>query len=138
MTQIRHFTATSRADIQRAITEAGGPLADLQAEPDRMDGMSLACVEVDGQIVAYWLVCYALHVEPLWVAEAFRKNPPVIKGIVAEMQRIVEGTGEPAAFCVIDQENLDHVAPYANRLGFHEAPGKLFYAVVNPPAEEKT
>ena len=127
----RHYTLGPE-EVARAL-EAGGPLKDLSADPEKLKDMSLAVVEVDGAIVAYWVVWYALHVEPLWVVEAERKNPAVIKGIVQEMQRIVEATGEPAAFCVIEEENLAVVAPYANRLGFTEAPGKLFYVVVEPP-----
>lgn len=133
---IRHFTA-GPDDIPRVIEQAGGPLRELAADPERLKDMSIACVEVDGQIVAYWVVWYALHVEPLWVTEEQRKHPAVIKGIVTEMQRIVEGTGEPAAFCVIEEANLQHVAPYADRLGFQAAPGTLFYVVVQPQ-EEKT
>lgn len=120
------------ADTARAIA-AGGPLADLAADPERLADMRIAVVEVDGQIVAYWVVWYALHVEPLWVTEPYRKHPAVIKGIVGEMQRIVEQTGEPAAFCVIEPENLAVVAPYATRLGFVDAPGKLYYVVAQPP-----
>jgi hypothetical protein len=132
---IRHFTLPP-AEVMRAL-EAGGPLKDLPVEADRLKDMTVAAVEFDGEIVAYWVIWYALHVEPLWVRPEFRKHPAVIRGIVAEMQRVVEATGEPAAFCVIEAENLAEVAPYANRLNFSEAPGKLFYVVVQPPDPPK-
>lgn len=120
-------------EIDRVL-EAGGPLVEMQADPQRLKDMSIAVVEADGQIVAYWVVWYALHCEPLWVKEEYRKSPAVIRGIVQQMEVIVEATGEPAAFCVIEQHNAEVVAQYAVRLGFHEppTPGSLYYIVVQP------
>lgn len=120
--------------VHRAL-EAGGPLLEMQVDPARMKDMSVAVVEVDGQIVAYWVIWYALHVEPLWIQEAWRKHPGVVGGIVKQMQSVVEETMEPSAFCVIEEENLDRVAPYADRLGFLQAPAKLYYLVLQPAPE---
>jgi hypothetical protein len=99
--------------------------------------MSIAVVEVDGQIVAYWVVWYALHVEPLWIHPDHRHTPSVVQGIIGEMQTIVESTGEPAAFAVLEQESLDALAGAAGKLGFHPAPGMLYYVVVPPAAAEE-
>lgn len=121
-------------DIPLAIA-AGGPLAELQVQPDRLKDMSIAVVEVDGQIVAYWVVWYALHIEPLWIHPDHQKSPGVVTGIIAEMQRIVETTREPAAFCVIEDENAMVVGGYAARLGFQTAPGKLYYLLLQPAPE---
>jgi hypothetical protein len=121
-------------EVQRAL-DAGGPLQELQLDATRLAEMSVAVVEVDGVIVAYWVVWYALHVEPLWIAEAWRKHPRVVSGIVEEMQAIVEATQEPVAYCEIQDENLEVVSGYAARLGFHEAPGKLFYVIMQPVPE---
>lgn len=126
-------TRTLAADEAGRALEAGGPLADLGADPAALAKLAIAVVEVDDRIVAYWVVSYALHVEPLWVVPEYRRHPGVIRGIVEEMQRIVVETQEPAAFCVIDQQNLAVVEPYAARLGFQAAPGSLFYVVVQPP-----
>lgn len=115
--------------------EAGGPLADLGATNETLAKMIVAVVEVDGRIVAYWVIWKALHVEPLWVEEAYRKHPAVIKGIVEAMQEGVVLTGEPSAFCVIEQENAEVVAQYATRLGFVPAPGSLYYLVPVPQEE---
>lgn len=125
-------TRTLPPDDAHLAIEAGGPLQELQVQADKLREMSIAVVEVDGVIVAYWVVWYALHVEPLWVHPDHRKSPGVISGIVAEMQRIVEATAEPAAFCVIESQNLAEIGGYATRLGFLEAPGRLFYLVLQP------
>lgn len=123
------------AEVQKAI-EAGGPLKDLQIQADKLKEMAIAVVEVDGVIVAYWVVWFALHTEPLWIHEDYRKHPRVVGGIVGEMQRIVEASGEPSAFCVIeDGETAEIVRQYADRLGFHRAPGTLHYLVLQPAPE---
>jgi len=118
-------------ETQRAI-DAGGPLKDMQVRADRLKEMSIAVVEVDDRIVAYWVVWYALHTEPLWIHEDYRRSPGVVGRLVGELQRIVEATGEPSAFAVIGEENLTQLAAAASRLGFYEAPGKLFYVVLEP------
>jgi len=128
---LRRFTLSP--DQVARVQEAGGPLAD--ADPEKLKDMSIAVVEVDGRIVAYWVVFYALHVEPLWIAEDHRKSPGVVGGIVQQMQTIVEATSEPAAFCLIEEANAAVVAPYADRLGFHEAPGRVYYLVLQPAPE---
>lgn len=118
-------------ETQKAI-DAGGPLKDMQVKADRLKEMSIAVVEVDDQIVAYWVVWYALHTEPLWIHEDYRRSPGVVGGLVGELQRIVEATGEPSAFAVIGDENLEALGGAATRLGFYEAPGKMFYLVLEP------
>lgn len=124
-------------ETQRAI-DAGGPLAEVGATAEGLKEMRVAVAEVDGAIVAYWVVWYALHIEPLWIHPDHRRAPRVVAGIVQEMERLVGATGEPSAFAVLEQENVDLLARAAMRLGFHEAPGKLYYVVVQPPVEAVT
>lgn len=128
---IKCFTLTG--DQTRRALEAGGPLAE--ADPTRLKDLKIAAVEVDGLIVAYWVTFYGLHAEPLFVAEPFRKNPAVISGIVAQLQAILQASQEPAAFCVIEDQTAAVVSQYADRLGFHQAPAKLYYLVVEPAAQ---
>lgn len=125
-------TRTLRPEEAHLAIEAGGPFQELQVQADKLTEMSIAVVEVDGRIVAYWCVWYALHTEPLWVHPDHRKSPGVVGGLVGEMQRIVEATGEPAAFAVIEEGNLEQMVSYATRLGFYAAPGKLYYLVLAP------
>lgn len=132
---IRRYTLP-HAESQRAI-DAGGPLADLQLDATKLAEMSIAVVEVDGVIVAYWVVWWALHMEPLWVHPDHRTSPSVIRNIVAQVQEIVVSTEAPSAFCVVeDGETAGVVAQYADRLGFLKAPGQLYYVVVQAPAPD--
>src|SRR5687768_3173217 len=78
-------------EVQKAI-EAGGPLAELKVAPDKLKQMSVGVVEADGVIVAYWVVWFALHAEPLWVKPEFRRHPAVIKHVVQVMREIVEAS----------------------------------------------
>lgn len=130
----RSFLLTG-PDAARAL-EAGGPLVDLQIDPAKLADMTIAVVEVDGRIVAYWVVWTALHLEPLWIAPEHRKSPPVVSGLVGALQQAVEATGETVAYCEIADENLPVIGPMASKLGFHEAPGKLYYLLVQQPAAE--
>ena len=120
------------AESARAI-EAGGPLQDLQVDPAKLATMRIAVVEVDDRVVGYWVVWYGLHVEPLWIQEAYRGHPGVARGLLEGMQHIVESSGEQAAFCVLEEENLGVLGEAAERLGFQPAPGVLYYLVVQPP-----
>lgn len=117
--------------VHRAF-EAGGPLVDLQIDPAKLATMRVAVVEVDGQIVAYWVSWYALHIEPLWIQEAWRAHPGVGRGILDAMRQGVCASGEGVAFCEIADENLSVMAPLAERVGFQQAPGALYYLVVDP------
>jgi hypothetical protein len=123
-------------ESQKAI-DAGGPLHDLQLDATRLAEMSIAVVEEDGVILAYWVVWYALHMEPLWVHPDHRQRPAVIKHIMRQAQEIVIASEAPAAFCIVeDVEAGEVVAGYADRLGFMRAPGALFYVVVQAPPPE--
>lgn len=119
------------------VLEAGGPLTELPTDPAQLAKLTLAVVEVDGRIVAYWVVWLGLHVEPLWVMPEYRRHAGVIRGLTETMQAAVVATGERAAFCVIDAENVAVVEPYATRLGFQPAPGSLYYVVVHPAPEKE-
>ena len=131
------MSVTSRilppAEVQRVI-DAGGPLKDLQVDPARVSQMTVVVSEVDGQIVGYWLAWYGLHVEPLWIHEAYRKHPGVARGLQEVMADTIAARGEACVFCCINDGDAESMAPYATRLGFHPAPGRLYYLTVQAPA----
>lgn len=122
-------------DILR-LREAGGPLAEL---PDHLlervnaGHASVAVVEVEGQIVAYWVVFYALHAEPLWVKESHRKHPGVLRSLIAETTALIQATEEPVAFAIVGQPDLDLHQVDPRRLRFAPVPGDLYYLVVPGP-----
>lgn len=124
-------------EAQKAI-DAGGPLHDLQLDATKLVDMSIAVVEDDGVIVAYWVVWYALHTEPIWVREDHRHSPAVIGGLIDQMETIVKATSAATAFCVIEEENVGVVDKYVERLGYLKAPGTLYYIVLPPsqPVED--
>lgn len=119
------------------VFEAGGPLVEMGATADRLQSMRIAVVEVDGRIVAYWVAWYGLHVEPLWVHPDHRHSPAVGGGLLETMAELVRSTGEPAAYCSIEDANLPLIQSMADRVGFHRAPGSLYYLVVPPAPPEK-
>jgi len=120
-------------DQRERLREAGGPLAD--ADLSQLDLEALPIVEVDGQIVAYWPIFYALHLEPLWIAEDHRRQAAVTHGLLDLMRQALLNIGKPVAFAVIDPDTP--VLALAERLGFDRVPGDLYYvtAPAVPPVE---
>lgn len=112
-------------DELERIREAGGPLAE--ADLSKLVGRALvAVVEVDGRIVAYWPVWQAVHAEPLWVTEAARNNPAVIRGILDQVEVAIDQFGDPLIFAIIEEGNELTSGAYASRLGFEKVPGELW------------
>lgn len=132
---IRSYLLTGEATA-RAF-EAGGPLVDLKVDPAKLADMQIAAVEVNGQIVAYWVLWKALHLEPLWITEEFRQHPAVALNLIQTMEEAALATGEPAGFAVIEQENLATVGQYAERIGFQRAPGLLYYLLLQQPESKE-
>jgi hypothetical protein len=120
-----------KEDVERA-AEAGGPLADVLDWDHVRNNMAIPVVEIDGAIVAYWCLFYALHAEPLFVHEAWRKHPGVIGGIVEALMTEAYKTGERSLHVQIRPDDVEHIRPYAERLGFIHDPGEMFYKVMTP------
>lgn len=112
-------------DQLERIREAGGPLAE--ADLSKLVGRAhVAVVEIDGRIVAYWPVWQAVHAEPLWVAEDYRKSPAVIRGILDQVEVAMDQFGDPLIFAIIEDGNELTSGAYAQRLGFEKVPGELW------------
>jgi hypothetical protein len=126
MDEIRAYVLDP-ADVER-IREAGGPLAD-QPDLSKLAEASIPVVEVNGRIVAYWPCFYALHLEPLWIAEDHRKSAAVNRGLLECVAAVVQRTGEPVGFAIIDSPTAESYA-LAERIGFARVPGDLYYVIV--------
>ena len=120
------------------LKEAGGPLAEV--DTSNMHKANIAAVEVDGQLVAYWPVWRAIHAEPLWVHEDYRRHPGVIRAILRELERALDPlmaeTGEHIAFAILGDQDILTSGKYVMRLGFERVPGDLFF-LIRQPAETK-
>lgn len=75
-----------------------------------------------GEIQAFWFTFVALHVEPLWVAPAYR-NRFVVGRLWDGVVKMLRDIGAPIAYATID-DDADHLAA-ALRLGF-ERLGTLY------------
>lgn len=120
------------------IKEAGGPLAEV--DTSNMHKANIAAVEVDGTLVAYWPVWRAIHAEPLWVAEAYRNSPGVIRALLRELEKALDPlmaeTEEHIAFAIIGDQDILTSGRYAMRLGFERVPGDLFFLIRQPAEHE--
>ena len=109
------------------VREAGGPLAEC---PDltQLRKATVPVIEVDGTIIAYWPVFYALHLEPLWIAEEYRHNPAVARALLELTGEVVQLSGEQVSFAIIDESQ--GALPLAERIGFARVPGNLYYVTI--------
>lgn len=81
-----------------------------------------------GEIVAYWVIFETVHVEPLWIDDAYRKRAGVLRRLWNSVIGILKETKTPFAFGIVKPDLLvNH--EMADRLGFKELPGTLYYLV---------
>lgn len=115
------------ADLDR-IKEAGGELAEFPGSFGEQWGERGCCpaIEVDGKVVAYWGVFWAVHAEPMYVAPEHR-NPGVIRALIGLLEATLAEMKVDLACAVIEQEQVDTAGRYAQRLGFKQVDGSLFY-----------
>lgn len=88
-----------------------------------------------GNIVAYWFIFDAVHVEPLWVDPNYRKRPGMARRLWGRVREILEETKVPGAFAMVHDADAMPNASQAIRLGFKRLPGDLYYLRVSDGRE---
>jgi len=96
---------------------------------------TIVVAEEQDEIVAFWCLFQTVHVEPMWIADAHRHRPGLIRRLWKTVTTVLADAGIPAAFAVILDENAQATLSPALRLGFKKVPGDLF---VITPGKEKT
>lgn len=81
------------------------------------------------EIVAYWVVFEAVHVEPFWIRDDYRKRVGVLRRLWTSVLNILRDSSIPFAFAVVKDDMLPTNGDMASRLGFKEMDGKLFYLI---------
>lgn len=93
------------------------------------DATRIIVAEADGPgtpIIACWLILQTIHVEPLWVAEAHRGRPGLIRRLWNRVWTVLREIQAPLAFaCILDADATN--VPMAVRLGFEKAAGDLYF-----------
>lgn len=104
----------------------------LEFEPFKSSGLpidnghwKILVAEVDGVIVGCTSLHTQVHWDPWWIAEGWRGNPGVVRGLIRQGATVLTNLGIADAFATIEDQNLLSIA-LANRLGFEAAPGKLY------------
>lgn len=97
------------------------PPFDQQGLPSP-DFLEIAVVEVDGQVVAFWCMFTAPHLEPLWIQPEYRQHAGVARSLWTTVrQRLIAGQ-IPYAFSLIGDADFKENLPLAARLGFEAMP----------------
>lgn len=87
-----------------------------------------------GQIVGYWLMFYAMHVEPMWIAPAYRGRVGIIRRLWGAVQDRLRDLGLDLAFALINPGNP--AVDYAKRLGFVRTQGDCYWVSAKKPSPE--
>lgn len=83
--------------------------------------------QTTGNIVAYWFVFTAVHVEPVWIAEDYRHRPSVVRRLWSGVKRILTSINCDLAFCCVNYDAPWANASMAQRLGFRRLPTDLYF-----------
>ena len=119
----------SAVTVRRLPPEEWGRLAHF--EPFASGGLPTAdqwriiVAEADGDIVGFCCVFAAAHLEPWYIAPSHQRNPAVGRGLIRASRDLLRELDIGAAFAVVS-DTLPEQQAIVQRLGFVEAPGKLY------------
>lgn len=103
------------------------PFNTLGELPNPDHARVAAIFDDDDNIKAYWYIFDAIHVEPLWISEEYRKKPMLAKELLSLVRTMLAEANATVAFGIIKTEDFITHVPMAQRLGFKAVPGNLFY-----------
>ncbi len=95
-----------------------GPFVDCAPSED---AVVVVAEDDNGQIVGYWCAFNAVHLEPLWVAEAERQNG-VGMALWGGLREVLKEHDIPNAFAMVADEDVMTHLPLAGKLGFRRVP----------------
>lgn len=98
--------------------------------PENNGHWKILVAEIDGVIVGCTGLHTQVHWDPWWIAESYRGNGGIVRGLIKQGATILDRLGVRNAFATIEDENL-RSQMLAKRLGFEPAPGKLY--IINVP-----
>jgi hypothetical protein len=84
-----------------------------------------------GQVVGYWIIFDAIHIEPLWVAPSHRKNPGLLRRMWFGVKRVLCEVSAKRAFAIILDADADENLPQTMRMGFRKLPGSLYFVDIS-------
>ena len=97
-----------------------GPFEDRG--PDPATSLVVVAEDEQGKIIGYWCAFNAVHLEPLWVAEAERSNG-VGMAMWTGLRQVLKEHGIANAFAMIaDEDLLTHLPLAVGKLGFKRVP----------------
>lgn len=85
----------------------------------------------EDRLIGYWHLFETVHIEPLWLSPEVRHAPHVGYKLLELIRSILQESNVGLAFAIIFDKDADTTGVMAERLGFREMPGKLFY--LSPP-----
>ncbi len=102
-----------------------GPLFGVTITLDP-DHARVVVVEDAQTIVGYWVAFNTVHAEPLWIAEEYRTNPAVGRGLLSAMMATLQECQVRYVFAIIGTQDLATTGALAERIGLTPIPGTLY------------
>lgn len=96
-----------------------GPFTECA--PDPATSVVVVAEDDSGRVIGYWCAFNAVHLEPLWVAEAERGDG-VGKALWGGLREVLVEHGVPSAFAMVGDEDVMTHLPLAGKLGFKRVP----------------
>lgn len=93
----------------------------------------LVAEEPDGTVVGYVVAYTAVHVEPLWVREDYRRKPGVVRKLWRGAAAMLQRAGVTWAFATISIHEAPSNQALGQHLGFTRLPADLYFLEI-PPA----
>lgn len=96
-----------------------GPFTEFG--PDPATSIVVVAENDHGGIIGYWCTFNAVHLEPLWVAEAERGDG-IGMALWDGVRKVLADNGVSSAFAMVGDEDVMTHLPLAGKLGFHRVP----------------
>lgn len=110
------------------LSTLSGPLAGIftSGHLPSPDSTRFIIAEHAGQIVAYWPIFNAVHMEPLWIDPAHRGDGVIGRALIEGAVEALKGAHVGYAFAIIGDQDQPANGQMAERLGFDKVPGTLY------------
>lgn len=107
-----------------------GPYAEVSLPPS--DTCRIVVIEQDRQLLGYWVISAAIHLDPLYLDPSVRHHPRLALAFTGAVVHTLQRTGARFAYAVIADLQPENAAMAAH-LGFVRVPGALYAGLIPAP-----
>jgi len=106
-----------------------------QGLPNQPKHWAIVVAEVEGQIIGFWGMHDAIHIDPLWIHEAHRARASVFRPMFAQLITFLQEAGVGLVFGHVEPEVARANGALMKHLGFYKLE-QIPYALEIPEKKE--